>query len=228
MNGHVLKRRAFRASAVAALATAVVVAAISPGRAEIAINMTERTYDVFGASVEELRAQMKARGPFSEKSEGHVPAQTRSTVGFTFTVRQAGGRCHLRRIKVTADVNYLFPNWADPAGADRALAEKWFAYREALQIHEEKHGEMVVAAARDVERALQAVGPMGNCRTLRTRARKAGEAILRTMAAAQIAYDEETGGGKTQGAVFRADGEEADEDAPGDEEVGSADESPVD
>ena len=174
-------------------------------RAEPQIVVVERTYDIEGDTVGALRAQMAERGPFSEKAEGHVPARTEATVEFRFTTRWHRGACRIGRIRVTADVTYVYPNWRNIDEASVQLVDKWLDYRKYLKVHEEGHGQMVFDSAHEVEAMLASRGGSKNCKKLRQRAKSRGEEILRAMAAAQIQYDSDTDGGKKQGAVLGED-----------------------
>ena len=197
--------------ALAGVAAAIFVADTAIAHPKITVD--ERSYDIEGDSVEALRSQMAERGPFSEKADGHVPARMEATVGFRFTTYWNRGACRIGRIRVTADIAYIYPRWLNFDDASEGLRDKWTNYIKHLRLHEEGHGQMVFDAANEVEAMLSDMGGSKNCKKLRLRARARGEEILRGMAAAQIEYDSETDGGKNQGAVLEEDSEPADEPA---------------
>ncbi|NND50171.1 MAG: DUF922 domain-containing protein [Rhizobiales bacterium] len=194
---------AWRSVAMVFMAAVVSMSVGVAAQAEPQINVEERTYDIEGGSIGALRAQMAERGPFSEKAEGHVPARTEATVDFRFTTRWRRGACRVGKIRVTADVTYIYPNWLNLDEASVRLGDKWVNYIKQLRVHEEGHGQMVFDSAHEVDAMLASMGGLKNCKKLRQRAKSRGEKILRAMAAAQIQYDDDTDGGKTQGAVLR-------------------------
>jgi predicted secreted Zn-dependent protease len=195
------------------MALAALLAGVTVAGAEPRITIAERLYNIEGSSVAELREAMAEHGPYSKAKDHHVPARTEATTDFRFTARWSRGACEVADIRVTADITYIYPNWLNVGQADEALADKWVEYFGRLLVHEHGHGQMVVAAAHEVEAALASMGRWKSCKELRARARARGEEILRAMAAAQISYDEETGGGETQGAVLRDDADAAPEPA---------------
>ena len=189
-------------SALAALAAVLALSAAAP--AAPLIRTVERHYDIAGADIATLRAQMADLGPFSARAERHVPARMEADIGFRFTPRRQSGACVLGNIAVTADITYHYPRWTGVASSTMYLAEKWSNYIASLRTHELGHGQLVIDAAHEVDATLIATGRWKRCDQLRAAARSRGEAILRRLEEAQIEYDALTGGGETQGAVLRA------------------------
>lgn len=185
------------------LGALVCAVSLAPADAETRINTTVRYYDIEGDSVAELKYQMLNLGPFSDRSNSHVPARMESQVDFRFVSQWRRGACHVERIRVTADITYHYPRWLGFEEARLQLADKWAAYLSRLAEHEEGHGAIVVQAVHDVEAALASMAPSRSCKRLRAAARARGAEIFTRARQAQIDYDEETGGGETQGAVLR-------------------------
>lgn len=92
-----------------------------------------RTYDVDASTIEDMRAEMTAKGP-----EGYW-AYT------TWYVSWSSG------CDVEVRIIFTFPNWTAYDDAPANLQERWDSFMEHLEAHEEGHAENGRGAAQEIE-----------------------------------------------------------------------------
>jgi predicted secreted Zn-dependent protease len=106
-------------------------------------------------------------------------------------------------VSVDLAVTFTLPRWDATADAPAALIERWGGYLAALTHHEEGHRDIAVDAANDVLGAIEALPVHATCRGFERAADAAAHAVVERYRDLQIAYDDATGHGATQGAVLR-------------------------
>jgi predicted secreted Zn-dependent protease len=102
-------------------------------------------------------------------------------------------------------VRYTLPQWVDWPRADKALQGEWKRYFGALAIHESGHAGYGIAAAKEMVRLVNS----GEWRAperkeLKARIDEACNKTLREFRAQEVAYDEKTDHGRTQGARLKS------------------------
>lgn len=165
------------------------------------IQVRERTihYHVAGATVEELAASLDASAlrvdgrPFRGTTDWNVH--------WRFRYGPDGTGCRVTDVDVDLRVTTTVPRWDPPAEAERDLALRWAAYREALDAHEAGHRDLAVAAANEVRRTLAGLRT-ASCAGMSEEANARGRWVVERYRAEQRRYDRETGHGRTQGASW--------------------------
>ncbi len=100
-------------------------------------------------------------------------------------------------------VTYQLPDWEPDDDAPQALRDLWSAFERDLWIHEYGHGLVGYRAKQDIQKILSEADISDpDCRVVGDRLNALGRAI--TSRGQDAAYDELTGNGRTQGAVFGA------------------------
>jgi predicted secreted Zn-dependent protease len=144
-------------------------------------------YPVFGSSEAEVRTNMSILGP-----RGY-DAWTGWTIHWDWPGKGTEN-CQLDKAKVTSSVYVIFPRWLRPSHAPQELVEKWQRYNKALGEHELEHVSMV---SKNID-AIRTSIMRATCTT----AEQAAETALKNLQAQSDAYDQATGHGVTQGAIF--------------------------
>ncbi len=155
-------------------------------------NVTMKFYDIAGSTADELRAQMSQLGPVDQFGSRN-DAYTGWFVVWNWP-KNPDGTCDLSQATVSAFITVTFPRWTAPPGAPPALAQRWQQYVDALATHEEGHADFVDQSIPDILGALKGAA----CDT----AGAAGLAVLDRIRQHDLDYDNATGHGATQGAVF--------------------------
>jgi len=149
-------------------------------------------YDVNGATVEELRTQIRAKGV-----EGWAAA-TWTRVKYELTVREGPAGCRIESVNAAFDARIRMPRWANRRAAPEAEQRAWDAWLPILRRHEEGHVRIGRAAAARVERAVWDTPGGSTCADLTARARARADAVLADLRRRQRDYDLRTDHGRKQ------------------------------
>lgn len=151
-------------------------------------------FDVQGGDYNALLASLNARGRF------HARADWKLTYRYQSVAAAAG--CSVGELTTTLELTMTLPRWRPPAGASRELMGRWERYMGALRSHEEGHLQHGREFEREFRRAAATLADR-SCDSLQARVRALfGEMLARYQSRDKL-YDEQTGHGRTQGAVFQ-------------------------
>lgn len=161
-----------------------------------------RFYDVEGQDITAILASVRERGP--RDHDGNWAASTAWTFRWWYEPVEGAG-CGVGAARVELELRYTYPRWlADPAAAWE-VESAWSRYLERVELHERGHGEIAVAAASELARALEALQAHASCDDLAAAADATARELLARHAQRQIAYDRATRHGASQGATLAAE-----------------------
>lgn len=195
-------RALFAASARTMLAVLALAAAPLPLRAAHADPViTEKitTYQVSGQTSKAVRADINAKRKAAAGGAGFDSVNRWQTHWNFRTVSTAEG-CTLSDIVVRLDIEIVIPELGPAVPA--ALRQRFEAYIEKLMVHERGHSTYSVAAAREIDARLRALGPLPTCMEMSAAARELGHSLLEEGRQADKDYDARTRHGATQGATY--------------------------
>ncbi len=156
-------------------------------------------YDVRGTSREALAVALQRQGPrihgsrFFGLTEWEVSAEYRPAV--------AASTCAISDLTVHVAVETHLPRWTPPVGASADLHGAWDRFVAALDEHEHGHRVLAEEAAEAIRQQLASVRAAA-CDQLDSMAQQAMTEVMSTYESHNLAYDAETGHGRTQGAVW--------------------------
>jgi predicted secreted Zn-dependent protease len=174
-----------------------------PPAVPAAVTVTELApflYDVDGATLVDLRANLKARRPIDRRGVPHH-AITRWHASWQFTSRRSRGTCRLNAITVTLTIAQTFPRRVPHPAADAALVTRWDGYERGLRAHEAGHRNVALHAAATIAAELAALSAP-TCDELAAAANARGQAIRAAHIAIEAEYDAATRHGATTGALL--------------------------
>jgi predicted secreted Zn-dependent protease len=157
-------------------------------------------YRVTGQTVREIRRSINAARPW----KGHTTdALTKWQVTWSYTTRASGDGVELLALQTKTTIVITLPRWqpAEPV-TDAALWEEWNGYLRALLIHEDGHKQIGLAAAVEVRQHIRAAGRSNTHAQLGAEINRVGQAVLTDFRKRDLAYDQKTQHGLTQGARF--------------------------
>ncbi|MBN2383821.1 DUF922 domain-containing Zn-dependent protease [bacterium] len=158
-------------------------------------------YDVRGATVQELRANMNTTSPITFKGKKY-DAYTDWKVNWNFWWDTLEEGCAITSVEVILTVTFTYPRWLDRQDAPPALQSKWERYLTALIEHEEGHKAIGLACAREIEERLSEMSPSASCELLEQIANDLADTILQKHINLEKDYDRRTDHGQKTGAVF--------------------------
>jgi predicted secreted Zn-dependent protease len=149
-------------------------------------------YDVTGATFDELRGQMHAKGV-----DGWA-GTTWTHVKYDFTVHKDGSGCRIDSANAIFDARVRLPRWVNRRAAPEASQQAWDAWFPTLQRHEDGHVRIGHEAAARVERAVWDTPPAATCVEVIARAKARAGAVLVDLRQQQEDYDLRTDHGRKQ------------------------------
>jgi predicted secreted Zn-dependent protease len=182
-----------RALSIAALAVAVPIARAA--NAEIVY------YEVFGNSPDEIRRELNANGPFSDRGI-KADGLTHWNVSWKFRYAPKGNNCEFTEFSSKLEGTITLPHWAASATASPVLITDWRRYIAALRLHEDGHYAHGSSAAAEIDLLGQSFRVSGNCSSITRTFNEQANGIIAKYQSADQDYDRETKLGQTQGAVF--------------------------
>jgi len=159
---------------------------------------TPDVYNVHGASVDDISAQLRRCAPSS--SEGTFSGATSYWLGTHYSYQLTShGTCRLADITVAVHISQVLPSWQDN-GSD-ALTDQWSAYERSLVLHENGHVVIIISQAHMLLDDLSALSDLP-CETIAASASNIIAANIGTLESANSEYDTTTNHGATQGAIW--------------------------
>ena len=149
-------------------------------------------YDVSGSTETEIRDQLNTFSP-SDFNGNRGDAVTNWDIRWTWD-GYGSETCDLHSVTATYDIRVTVPRWYPGKDISPELISKWNAYMLALAEHEKGHVDNVVANLPAVIHAIRGA----TCATAEVKAQE----VLTGIRQNDLNYDERTGHGATQGAVF--------------------------
>jgi predicted secreted Zn-dependent protease len=158
-------------------------------------------YEIKGSSEKELRIQMCRNG--CRVNDGNTyDSVTAWHWRMDYGYGRAPGACSADSFTVALEIDYRYPQWVDAGNAPQPLVDKWNDYMKHLVTHETGHRDIAVEAAAGLSRAVAALPPARSCDELDREVRALGHERMKKLNNDEKGYDETTGHGKAQGAVF--------------------------
>lgn len=159
-------------------------------------------YDIKGTSIAELKQQMKLGGV--KWNDGKVyAALTTWDIQYDYEIIEKNGSYSIQSVTTDISVVYMLPNRVTAAvDAPDILAGEWGKFMDHLKEHEYGHKDISVKTAAEINEALASMGSASSKADLDKRAKLLVEAKFKQLKKLQIAYDDETQHGITQGAIL--------------------------
>ncbi len=183
------------------IAAAIAVMYAAPGLShELQVERSDRQYAVRGATLEQLRADLKANGVADDAGQFYS-GMARTGLGYTYRFRDQPGGCGVADVRVVLQVSLTTPAWQGRWTSSPALASAWDRYLSALQVHEDGHINIAREAADRLGAKVEALSAPG-CPALEARAKALRDEAMDALRQAHADYDRSTEHGRTQGAVL--------------------------
>ncbi|MEO9080351.1 MAG: DUF922 domain-containing protein [Rhodanobacter sp.] len=157
-------------------------------------------YDVAGDSARALRQDLNSKGPLDNGKR--FDAETLWHVRWKYLYAPAGSGCKFTQMSTSLDGTIEFPRWEHTGFVEGPLRRKWKSYVAALRVHEDGHYAHGVAARQEIQALGESFQIAGSCTTIVKTFNDEAAAILAKYQAMDLKYDQDTGHGKSQGAIF--------------------------
>jgi len=156
-------------------------------------------YEIEGLSRGEITAALRAHGPNVRGQQFFGLTEWEMSAGYLPAEVEDG--CAIDDLTVQVAIKTHLPRWPSDAVASEALSGAWKRFITALDEHEQGHRVLAEEAAETVRHRLLAISAP-TCDRLDGVARREMAVVMQEYERRQLAYDAETGHGRTQGAVW--------------------------
>jgi predicted secreted Zn-dependent protease len=173
-----------------------------PDNLAITVTREKKFYRITGSTEKDLRQQLNVLGPPDEESGKIFDARTDWVINWYFYYNQGNNECTIDRVDVSLSITYTYPEWKPPSDASKALVTKWINYMQKLSMHEEGHGSLADNGVQIIYKTILDMPPSTTCDALGDATNAAALEKIDDLKQRQRAYDDETGHGETQGAIF--------------------------
>jgi predicted secreted Zn-dependent protease len=158
-------------------------------------------YYIFGGTNRfQLLSSMAAARPW--KGTGNYDAQTKWSVYLRYGYGRSEGQYKFNWVEVKTTVVITLPRWIPGHPVTPDLVEQWTKCAMGLRTHERGHLQVAQAATEEVKKRVLALAGCDSAEELVTLARATMNNTLEEFHERERKYDEVTGHGRTQGAVF--------------------------
>ena len=165
----------------------------------VATTLQQAPYAVEGTTAGELLRSMSERAP--ESQGGTYFGLTVTELAFRYRHRRAEAGCALNDVQIDLSVRVSLPAWTPGPDAPYDLRRDWARFLSNLGRHEDRHRAIAEHGADAIRTALDGLSAP-TCAAVDAEARAVSERIQSETDAAHRRYDDETGHGRTQGAVW--------------------------
>lgn len=157
-------------------------------------------YQVYGSSLQQLRAQVQAC-KYRAAVAGDYHAVTARQINWSYSISQTDNVCTLQNLHVGLHIAQLLPTFVADSTTPASVAAIWNTYAANLAAHENGHVALATRYAEGLAAKLQAIGPMP-CSLFKTQVEVTISTELTMLNTEDALYDSKTGHGATQGAVL--------------------------
>jgi predicted secreted Zn-dependent protease len=165
---------------------------------QVRVEQTEiTTYQVTGGSSHEIWNDIH------KKAAHGWAGYTHTNFHWTYKSATRGGHCQIDSYSITVSATTSLPKWKQGEGAPADLQARVARFENALALHEEGHKANAVRIANDLSAQFAAVPPQGDCAALDRLLREKSGLATSALQKEDVAYDERTNHGETQGAFLK-------------------------
>jgi predicted secreted Zn-dependent protease len=163
-----------------------------------------KEYKVKGKNMSEIQRSIRSNGLRS--ANGMVySADTDYNMLWSFKFNENTNGCSITAAETTVIITYTMPKMVYDGMEELGTGPQWDAFYNSLKTHEEGHANIAIEAADDIEKAVATQLPAHKtCKEMEAAANALAISLAQKSQNDNIAYDEATHHGETQGALFVA------------------------
>lgn len=167
------------------------------------VHITEpviQTFDVSGATPQELDQSMLANGPLNKLYPTRRWGMCLWNIQWDIAHAFDGRECRIDKFSIKLHGVIHLPRYVNRSSASEEMKTKWDSFAAALKTHEYGHWENGIVAAHELEKRLSAIPPNKNCESLNQEITMVGEQLFEEYREIDKEYDRRTQHGVHQGA----------------------------
>jgi predicted secreted Zn-dependent protease len=168
--------------------------------AQVIETVEYKYYVISPNSPYQIKPELMRHSPIRD-DKGSYNGRTDWYISWRYQTATGAYGCQLRNISTRIQIAYILPALSEQV-TDLKTIEVFNKFNDALTSHEKNHGKNGLAAAGEIDKALNKIQPQQNCRQLKRMADATANAIVQKYTQADIEYDRLTNNGMTEGAVI--------------------------
>lgn len=170
------------------LAASLLGLASLPASAE-SVAKTYSYFSVGGTTLDELEAQLNARGPHVKSTGRRHPGATQMQFNTRLGYAEQKGSCRITEATVTVKAKVILPRWRQRSKAEQDVRLIWDTLSDDIKRHEDQHVAIAQRHARELERKLVRLGRQKNCAVAAEKAKATADKVLAKHDKAQAKFD---------------------------------------
>lgn len=151
-----------------------------------------KTYSYFsvgGTTLDEIERDLDRRGPKVQSTGRRHPGATQMTFTTKISYAESKNRCVIVAASVTVKAKVILPQWRRSRKAGQDVRLIWDTLSSDIRRHEESHVVIAKNHARDLEKALMALGAQKDCKVAAAKAKATTGKVLARHDRAQEEFD---------------------------------------
>jgi len=161
------------------------------------LRINTRYYPVYGTEALSIRNSIERQGPTGNDGRRYH-ASTKWKVDWNYRWIESSNHCRLTGVEVRINIDYRLPQLKQLASLTTALQQQWNNYFDALYRHEQRHKDIGILAAQELEKALLDTAPR-SCFALQNHLTDKAQTVLDKYERLEKDFDIETDHGAKQG-----------------------------
>jgi len=172
--------------------------------ADVSVSVKHKYYDVEGLNAMGIWNKIR-RNSIARYNGTTYSGSAAYTINAKYWWNRENGKCSMKKVLCLVDVTIILPNWTNYRTASREWQQSWDRFYTALEEHENKHKDITVRAAQEIEGAIMQLGERDSCAQLKAEADKIYSESSEKLRRTQVKFDEDTDHGVTEGVVLKRD-----------------------
>ena len=154
------------------------------------VHIETEYYEIYGETDVQVASTMDFVSPVWIFGKKHR-ASTHWPIRWRFRHTESAESCAISKVQTKVWIKYTYPKWKNFRAALPELQEKWKAFMKVLVRHEERHKDIAVEGAREIQRAIREMEPRSSCSELEYEANEIGLEILERFSKRQKEFDDD-------------------------------------
>ncbi|MDA0781617.1 MAG: DUF922 domain-containing protein [Rickettsiales bacterium] len=165
------------------------------------VTVQEYHYTVSGRTMDEIKQAISKQAPL-QNDGNNFSALTKYDIGWNYTFDKSGKNCKIATVTTSVVITHNFPKLENVNQLDMTTQTEWGRYLASLQTHEEKHADLGIEAAGEIEKEIAKIKPQSSCTKLSIEANNIARNIINYYHNKNADYDKETVHGLLQGTTL--------------------------
>lgn len=172
------------------------------GVAQPVVQQNVEYYLIRPENAESIKVELRAKSPIKKDNKVFHGRTTWQVVPM-FKWQSFAGKCGIVAINVSLQTEYLMPALDSMFDIEPSVKQVFDVYYAGLLKHEQGHHQLGLAAAIEIERFLKTYRPVESCKVLERDVTLQIQALIHHFQMKNDEYDQQTGYGRSQGAVIQ-------------------------